>query len=261
VDTTRQEEAVPDLSPLFKAGVQATTSKRKSVATAFDQETANYLRGFAAERGWRISQSRKVWADSVRLLREDTNGPTPEIISTVLAGYVAAVKAGKTTFRIRNCKDLRDHWEIVQKIAAKSPPPASDRAKQIADKSGLEAKWPTACDPARLAALAQKLITFAEVTSDKVRKLAAALQAKKGKTGDDRALQNALAYCVVYGGPDGFALTYLKRVRDEVRQWKDWGGDLTMYEPALDSKHVGIKKAVRANCSPATWDRLKKELS
>lgn len=261
VDTTCQEEAPVDLTTILKSALDTTRKRKKTDPTKFDKEIADFIRGFARDQGWRISTSRKVWADSVRLLREDVNGPTPETISTVLAGYVTAVKAGKTTFKVRHCKDLRDHWEIVQKVAAKSPPPASDRAKQIADKSALEVKWPPAADPAQVAALAQKCITFAEVTADRAKKLADRLRVKKPKTAADRSMEFALTCAVVYGGPDGFALSYLKKVRDEVRAWKGWGGDLAQYAPTLGSKHAGVKKAVLASCSPATWELLKKELS
>lgn len=260
-NTTSKESTVPDLNPLFKSAL-TKPSTTKTVPTAFDKQVADTLRRFAAERGWRVSPRVKLWADQVRMLRQDENGPAPQVIVETLARYMTAFAAGKTKFKVATCKELRDQWDVVERIAAKVGAPASARAVEVARLSGTEYKWPAVVNKDDLAAFAQKVITFAEHTGDRLRKLKKELEEKKPKTADDRVLLIAVgAVHVPLAGADGYAVRYLKRVRDEVRKWKDWSGNLDVYAPALGNKAAGLRKAAgAAGVSDRTWTLLKERL-
>jgi hypothetical protein len=246
-----------DLNPLFSSVL--SKPGKKEAPSPFDKQVADSVRQLCVERNWRVSMQKKVWADQIRLLRKE--GVGQDAIAQTFAGYAAAVKAGKTTFKITDCEQFRKRFELLERIAAKMPPPASARAQEIARLTTLTAKWPKAVSPEHVAALAQRYISFAEDLGTRLAKAKKLLEAKKGKTGQDRAVLLAAEKAHVrVASADSFARQCLERIRDEVRKWKDWSGDTQMYHPSLGSKYAGVRRAVLDGCSEVTWTLLKEAI-
>lgn len=264
------EEDVPQLRTLM-ANALAKPSL-KSAPSPFDQETADFVRKLCVEQGWVVARThKKWWADQVRKLRQADAGPTSQQIATAVAGYAAAVTAGKTKFKITDCHQLRVQWHRVLDISQKMPPPASASAVEVARKASLQYKWPKVTS-ADVAGFAQRCISFGEDLCRRLAQLKKKLEDRlagpkrtdeqKSQATRDRTLLGAVnALYVKVANPDYWTQKYLERILKEVRNWKEWSGDLSMYLPSLGSGKAGLKRAVLdAGCSESTWTRLKEAL-
>lgn len=261
VNTKVQEATLPPLTELFSSAL-TKPSKDKSKLEPVDLQAADFVRKLCVEQQWVIGRThKKWWADSIRKLRQSENGPTPEQVTTTLAAYAAAVKAGKTKFTITDCDQVRKNWPRLQSIASKVPVPASPRAQEVARKVSLQAKWPKVT-PADVAGFAQRCISFGEDLCRRLSAVKKKLEDKKPKTTADRVLMGAAqALHVRVANPDSWTMTYMAKVLKEVRAWKDWSGDLSMYLPSLTSGKAGLRKAVlAAGCDEPTWTLLKEAL-
>lgn len=257
---TPEERESVELSTLHK--VALTKPSKKTTPSEFDKGIADYVRQFCLSISGVPSTQRKNWAEQVRLLRQSENGPDQKTITAVVTSYVTAYRKGITKFTVFHCGEMRRQWNILVKIAAKVPPPVSPRAIQIAEKSSLTAKWPKVVTAEQVAGFAQQVISFAEALLDKAMKERKRLEAKSPKTAADRVLIQALGTVAVrVGGADGYAKRHLEHVRDEVRKWKDWSGNLSMYVPSLTNKAGAFKRfALDSGISEETWTRVKEVL-
>lgn len=232
VPVTRQSSLEEDEMPFRPEQV-----KPKTDASPFDFSQADALHLIVVEKNRiRGKWSRSAWANEFKRLRLSLEDGEKRI-ATVVEWYSAhALDKSKKAPRISSVRMLRRHFQWLEDLAAKDARQCveiSDDAKRVAARVTMQ-RWPKESKET-VAATVQLSLNAHRALRKRQTQLRSLLMSSK-KTNNTPLSRFVNLVQTKLGQSEHFVEQWMKSVRDSIKHWDEWNGDLISLAFDPDSK-------------------------